>query len=113
MRCALPFLALTLASCTYVLPEETGAPPRPWPPTMVTIVKEVPRTELMHQAHRWGMQDDRGRPMGIGRAQQNVCRVFIVEGLDPADRQRVIAHEKRHCTGQQHEWRGDTLVWLP
>jgi hypothetical protein len=113
-------LALLLGACGPSLLEETGAPPRPWPPTVVVKVVEQSREELETTA-RIAHTDWRGhgadRLLGMAMDTGMLCRIFILRGLSDEERERVLAHEKRHCTGQQHITRTvdgrPVVVWLP
>jgi hypothetical protein len=116
-------LALLLAGCgsrEYL--EETGAPPRPMPDDVKIVVIEIPLADI-------GTGESNGFPRDkvaaydgqrlAGYAVANVgsdgkwCRVVIAKELTGAEREHVLAHEKRHCAGQKHELRGGKLVWLP
>ena len=114
-------LALLLAGCMQPL-EEAGAPPRPLPSDIKLVVIEIPQADI--GTGGWsGFPRDKvsadGGGLVLGYAVANTgsdgkwCRIVIAKELTGAVREHVLAHEKRHCAGQQHVIRNGTIVWLP
>jgi hypothetical protein len=117
-------LALLLAGCASwdVMPD-AGAPPRPLPADVKIVVIAIPRADIGTGGSNGFPRDKVGAEAGVnsllGYAVANVgtdgkyCRIVIAEELTGVQRERVLAHEKRHCAGQQHILRNGTYVWLP
>src|SRR5260370_41775899 len=99
-------LALLLAGCgSWEPPEETGAPPRPMPAGMAIRVISVPDKDLQALKSKTEYASRGGRlggytVVGLGILQ---CVIRITDRPMPAEEyERIAAHERRHCTGQQH-----------
>jgi hypothetical protein len=105
------FLAILLAGCASY-PEETGAPPRPWPAGMVLHIDRVPEDALPQKAQ---LNVEQGiRVTGTTVLAGRECFIQITDAdISRAEYEKILAHEKRHCTGQQHVIRNGVLVWLP
>jgi hypothetical protein len=117
-------LSLLLGGCSYLwepLPE-AGAPPRPLPADVKLVVVEIPQADIGDGGWN-GYPSDKVAVDGgfgvLGYAAANTgsdgkyCRIVIAKELTGAAREHVLAHEKRHCAGQQHVIRNGTIVWLP
>jgi hypothetical protein len=121
------FLALLLGGCaSWELLPESGAPPRPMPADVNIVVVAIPRSEIgstetvgLASVPRDRVTVPEGAGGLLGYAVANTgaggkwCRVVIAEELTGVQRERVLAHEKRHCTGQMHVIRNGVIVWLP
>jgi hypothetical protein len=118
---AIVLAALLLAACgSWEFPEETGAPPRPMPPGMVVKVYPIADKTLQGTTTAAAYAKEGGRLPGrtwvsLGGTE---CAIEITDAPMPAaEYERILTHEKRHCTGQQHELKRingkPVLVWLP
>jgi hypothetical protein len=111
------FLALLLSACgSYEFAEEIGAPPRPWPAGMTLSIDRVPEDALPQKAQLNIEQG--GRLKGFTVLAGRECFIQITdEDIPRSEYERILTHEKRHCTGQQHELKRingkRVLVWLP
>lgn len=94
-----PILFLALSSCgplperdvSYVLPIERGAPARIVDPQMkITILDADPRELLANHRYAGAVVID------------GECVVLMPKGAPAAIRERLLAHELRHCAGQEH-----------
>jgi hypothetical protein len=74
--------------------------------------------EYFPRALQQELKSEGGRLQGWTRVAGRLCTIEITDRpLSPEVYQHVLDHEKRHCTGQEHELRtinGErVLVWLP
>jgi hypothetical protein len=111
-------LVLLLGGCgLYEFPEETGAPPRLMPSGMrVEVYRVAP--EYFPRGLQQELKSEGGRLRAWTRTTRTLCTIEITdEPLPLAEYEHILAHERRHCAGQQHElqWVRGTpvLVWLP
>jgi hypothetical protein len=110
-----------LAGCaSYEFPEEIGAPPRPMPAGMT--VKVYPIADKTLQGTSWAESTIRegGRLVAWTRVSPGglQCAIQITDRpISAEQRDQILVHERRHCTGQQHEIQwvhgNPVLVWLP
>lgn len=122
MKNAVVMAALFLGACGDLAPaKETGAPPRSVPPGMKVEVFSVADATLQGttstsaaKSEGWGGVLGRTRisPGGLN------CAIEITDRpLTEEQRAHILAHERRHCAGQQHVTRvvdgQAVLVWLP
>jgi hypothetical protein len=114
-------LALLLAACgSWEFPEETGAPPRPMPPGMTVGVYPIADKTLQGTTTAAAYAKEGGRLrvrtwVSLGGTE---CAIEMSDAIPPGpEYDRILVHERRHCTGQQHELRwingSPVLVWLP
>jgi hypothetical protein len=117
-------LALLLGGCGLPpLMPDAGAPPRPLPSDVKLVIVEVPQADIGDggwsgfQRDKVSAGDGVGGLLGYSVANTGTdgkyCRIVIAKELMGVERERVLAHEKRHCAGQQHILRNGTYVWLP
>jgi hypothetical protein len=114
-------LALLLAGCETMdgMPE-AGAPPRPVPAAMTVNVYPIANATLQGTTTATASQEIGGRLLGRARVSPGGlnCAIEITDAPMTAEqREHIIAHERRHCAGQQHVIQkingAYVTVWLP
>lgn len=95
MRPLLLAAALALAGCqTHLeLPMETGAPGRPLPPDVVVTVEH---------ADLWALSANKEGGHAILAGKRCTITLPFPHQISTETYEHIMAHEMKHCAGQQH-----------